>query len=140
MGTRFLATPEAGVSNGHKQRIVAAGGLDSTVVSGIFDLLMGLSWPGVQGRALRNGLTDRWLGREDELRAHLTEARAAFAPPEQTDDLDSTVLFAGMGVGRIDAVKPAAEVVLEVTSEAARTLRDWGSRVQEHVPQNALLG
>jgi nitronate monooxygenase len=136
MGTRFLATPEAPASAGHKQGIVAAEGPDSTAASGIFDILWGMSWPGVQARALRNELTGRWLGREDELRAHLPEVREQLAQAEATEDPAMSVLLAGMGVGRIAAVVPAAEVVRDVVSEATRFLQDWGSRVQKDEPRN----
>jgi NAD(P)H-dependent flavin oxidoreductase YrpB (nitropropane dioxygenase family) len=35
MGTRFLATAEAPISNGYKRAILAASGPDATVASGI---------------------------------------------------------------------------------------------------------
>jgi nitronate monooxygenase len=129
VGTRFLATPEAPASAAHKRAILAAGGADATVASGIFDTLWAKAWPGVQVRALRNKLTARWVGREDELHAHLVEAQATLQQAEAAGDPDEIALLAGEGVGRIHELKPAGQVVQDIVAEAAGILREWGMRV-----------
>jgi NAD(P)H-dependent flavin oxidoreductase YrpB (nitropropane dioxygenase family) len=127
VGTRFLATPEAPASTAHKRAILAASGDNATVASGIFDILWGEAWPGVQVRALRNKLTARWVGREDELRAHLAEAQTTFQQAE--DNPEETALLAGQGVGRIHELKPAEHVVQDMVAEAVEILHEWGMRV-----------
>lgn len=127
MGTRFLATPEAPISPAYKRAIVAAG-QGATVASGLFDLLWGFEWPGVRVRAIRNALTDRWAGREDELAAHLDEVRAECERAEREDDPRGMALLAGEGVGQIDAIQPAGAIVQSVAAEAERVLRAWGER------------
>jgi NAD(P)H-dependent flavin oxidoreductase YrpB (nitropropane dioxygenase family) len=129
MGTRFLATPEAPASPAHKHAILAARGPDATVASGIFDILWGREWPGVRVRALRNKLTARWVGREDELRAHLAEAQDRLQQAEAAVDPEEIGLLAGMGSGRIRDLKPAGQVVQDVIAEATQLLHDWGNRV-----------
>jgi NAD(P)H-dependent flavin oxidoreductase YrpB (nitropropane dioxygenase family) len=128
MGTRFLATPESPASAPHKRAILTAIGPDATVASEIFDILWGVPWPGVQVRALRNTLTERWVGREDELRARRAEAVVALQQAEATNDPEECGMLAGMGAGRIAELKPAGEIVRDVMAEAARILRAWGAQ------------
>jgi len=129
MGTRFLATPESPASESHKRAILAASGPEATVASGIFDIIWDSPWPGVQVRALRNKLTMRWVGREDDLRAHLAEAQITFEQANDTDDPEERALLAGGGVGRIHSLKPAGQVVRDIVAEAARILDEWGTLV-----------
>ncbi|MGD8710905.1 MAG: nitronate monooxygenase [Ectothiorhodospiraceae bacterium] len=111
VGTRFIATPEALAPESAKRRIVAAGG-DDTVRTTVFDIVRGYSWPApYTGRALRNGFTERWHGREAELRDSLATEQAAYREAVQRGDVDTAVVFAGEGVDGIHAVEPAAAVV-----------------------------
>jgi nitronate monooxygenase len=111
VGTRFIATPEALAPESAKRRIVAAGG-DDTVRTTVFDIVRGYSWPApYTGRALRNGFTERWHGREAELRDNLATEQAAYREAVQRGDVDTAVVFAGEGVDGIHAVEPAAAVV-----------------------------
>ncbi len=127
MGTRFLATPEAPVSAGYKQAILRAGP-SATVASGIFDILWDMQWPGVQARALRNRLTERWVAHDDELRAAREETLAAIHRAEDADDAEGFVVLAGMGAERIHELKPAAQIVHDMVAEAAAILHEWGAR------------
>lgn len=128
MGTRFLATPESPISPAYKRAILdTAPG--ETVASGIFDLLWSFEWPGVQVRAIRNTLTDRWAGHEAELVARLDEIRVAVEHAERADDPTGMALLAGQGAGLIHSIKPAGEIVREVAVEADRVLREWGARM-----------
>jgi nitronate monooxygenase len=99
------------------------------VASGIFDIIWDNPWPGVQVRALRNKLTMRWVGREDDLRAHLAEAQITLEQANDTDDPEERALLAGGGVGRIHSLKPAGQVVRDIVAEAARILDEWGTLV-----------
>jgi nitronate monooxygenase len=111
VGTRFIATPEALAPESAKRRIVAAGG-DDTVRTTVFDIVRGYSWPApYTGRALRNGFTERWHGREAELRDNLATEQAAYREAVQRGDVNTAVVFAGEGVDGIHAVEPAAAVV-----------------------------
>lgn len=128
MGTRFLATPEAPALPVHKQAILDAGP-GATVASGLFDVLWGREWPGVQVRAIRNGLAERWLGREEELRGAREAVSAAVERAEASGDRDGMPLLAGEGAGLIETLLPAGQVVRDTVAEAERILRAWGRRV-----------
>src|SRR5262245_19669899 len=128
MGTRFLATHEAPALAAHKRAILAARPSD-TLASGIFDILWGDEWPGVQTRAIQNQFTRRWLGREDELRMAIEELRRRRAKEGDDQNPDEMPLLAGVGAGLIHELKPASQVVREVVEEAQQVLRVWGARV-----------
>jgi nitronate monooxygenase len=117
MGTRFLASLEAPISDEYKARIIAArdGG---TVASKMWDLIWGQEWPGMMARALRNDFTLRWAGRENELAASLGPARAEFEAAGAAKDHNKTNLLAGEGSARIDSILPAGEIVRSVVAEA----------------------
>jgi len=123
MGTRFLATPECPASPRHKQAILdAAPG--ATVAGAVPDILWGDDWPGVQARAIRNALIDRWHGKEGALRERRDEALERLRQAEDGDDSDEIVLLAGMGCGRIGELLPAGEIVRATVEAAEQVLRD----------------
>jgi nitronate monooxygenase len=124
MGTRFLATPEADVHPGYAARLIAAGPAD-TVRTTLFDG----GWPDAAHRVLENSTYRRWVraGRppsgerpdEGEIVAELDglpiPRYSADEPRRATaGDIEAMCLYAGMGVGRIAAVEPAAEVVARI--------------------------
>lgn len=129
MGTRFLASVEAPISNEFKARIVAAkdGG---TVASKMWDMLWGQEWPGMMVRSLRNDLTLRWAGRENELAASLGPARADFLAAQASGDHSRINLLAGEGSSRIDSILPAAEIVRSIVAEAETALRTAAALVR----------
>lgn len=129
IGTRFLATPEAPVSNEHKAAILAARDGD-TVASKMWDLIWGQHWPGVQVRALRNDFTRRWAGRENELVMALDEARADFDRARETSDPKTLHFLAGEGSSRIDSIRPAAEIVRSIVEEAEAALSQASSLIR----------
>ncbi len=111
IGTALYATVEAEDSDAAKRRIVDAGPGD-TVRSVVYDLLRGPEWPpGYTGRSLRSALTDRWVGRIDELRAVLDAQRDAYERAAEIDDVSLRVVWAGEGSAAVDRIVPAAEVV-----------------------------
>lgn len=137
IGTRFLATTESTAHPLYKQKIVEAREGD-TVRSTIF----GYTWPNAPHRTLRTAFVEQWLGdqqrgneaRPDEPAVGETRIggeRVAvkrfmgFTPSvETTGDIESMPLYAGQGVGLIDEIKPAAEVVRELAKGARRALRN----------------
>jgi nitronate monooxygenase len=120
MGTRFVASPEAGSSEAYRAHIIEAGA-DSTVLTDTFDIATGLPWPaGVGGRAIRNAFTDRWHGRDDELRA----AIALGEGPIASDDPDEQARWAGPASAFVDHVEPAGDIVRRLVAETESVLRD----------------
>lgn len=125
LGTPFLGCPESLATEAMRRRVVGADGGD-TVTTGAFDMALGYPWPRrFEERVLRNELTDRWGGAEDELAAD-AGARAALASAIEGADPALAVLDAGQGVGLVTGVRPAATVVDELSSGAAGLLARWG--------------
>jgi nitronate monooxygenase len=123
VGTRFKATVEYGGSQAAKAAIVASDG-GNTRYDEIWDEACGLEWPNrVTGRALENRFSAEWSGRRGELRAKV----ASMAPFEfvtgLAQDPATEINWAGESAGMVDGIRPAAEIVGEVTREAERLLR-----------------
>lgn len=127
MGTRFLATPEAGNRPGALERLLAARTGD-TVLTEVFDLAKGMPWPpGILGRSVRNAFSDRWHGNEDALRSWSSEDRRAYRAAAA--DPDTGDLYAGDAVGLVGRAEPAADLVRRLAAEAEAVLRDRASVV-----------
>jgi NAD(P)H-dependent flavin oxidoreductase YrpB (nitropropane dioxygenase family) len=133
IGTRFLLTHEANVHPEWRRRIQAASET-ATVHSMLFDR----GWPDAPHRTLRNSTVRAWeqAGRpaspnrpgEDEVLAHAPDGRALYrygldAPVTgTTGDIEALALYAGQSAGIARHVLPAADIVAELTRDAARTL------------------
>jgi nitronate monooxygenase len=120
LGSAFLATPEAiEITDDHKDAIVSSDGED-TVFTRAYDIASGLPWPsGIGERVRRDAFTDEWTEREAELR----HRREEIAPAA------SRAILYGQSARFVDAVRPAAEVVLRVSGDAERILRERPSEL-----------
>jgi nitronate monooxygenase len=124
IGTALLATPEAVETfEPHKQRIVDSDGED-TVFTEVFDIMGGQPWPaGIAGRVHNNRFAREWQGRERELRERREELLPAHRAAYMKDP-DEMALHFGQGAGSVNAVRPAAEVVISICDEAEGILRE----------------
>jgi len=138
-GTVFLASAESFAHDYHKQRIVEAGP-GATVHTDLF----AINWPPHSPvRVLKNSVTEAaggklWGHRPDQLpREQIGDEegrplwRYSTDSPLRTTtgDLEAMALFAGDGVGRVSAVRPAAEIVARLMAEAIATIRADASRI-----------
>ena len=132
LGTRFLATAEAGVHDAYNAALIAATG-DDTVFTNCFDL----GWPYAMHRVLRNDTLTEWeaagcpqaphrpgegdvvfrRGGEDFLRYCDTPPM-----PGAEGSLLSACLYAGAGVGDIRSVEPAADLVARLAVDLRAAL------------------
>ena len=117
IGTRFLATPEAAISDAWKGAILAAG-TDATVHTAAFDQLWGHPWPGARVRAIRNDFTAAWDGQPDALAAQHAAVQGAVWRAERDDDPRLFALMAGTGAGQVRTLRPAGALVGELMAEA----------------------
>jgi nitronate monooxygenase len=123
IGTRFLATRESGVSDAQKARVIESSGAD-TVLTDVFDIAAGIPWPdGVSGRALRNPFSERWVGREDELRVWSAEHRDEYRRVDNSD-IEQKATWAGEAASFVREVESAGDVVRGLAAHAARVLGD----------------
>ena len=72
-------------------------------------------------RTLVNDFARRWTGREHDL-VNDQEAIRGFHAACADGDYSVAPVNAGQGVGTIDRVRPAAEVIADLSSEATRLL------------------
>jgi nitronate monooxygenase len=122
VGTRFWATPEALVSPRAHQRAVGASG-DNTYRTRVYDVVRRLDWPPEYNeRALSNPFVDGWHGNEAALLSSLPDAVSTYEAAVAAEDFDAAAILVGEAIGRIDAVRPAADVVVDMAAEADRIL------------------
>ena len=121
-GTRFLATLETPIQDGWKRAIVDAGGSE-TVYSKVIDIAFQAPWPEPAGvRAIRNRFLERWLGREEEVRATEGALGRQLAEARRQDEPEGMALMAGEVVGLIDDLPGAGDVVERIAREAEALL------------------
>ncbi len=131
IGTRFYASHEALGHATAKQAIAAASG-DETTRTTIFDAVRDLDWPvPYTGRALRNGFTARWHGREGELAAALAQERGVYRAAAAEGDVDTAVVWAGEAVDLIHGLESAGDLVRRIGDEAEAQLRSGARLVSE---------
>ncbi len=128
IGTRFIATPEARAVKGYKEALLVTPE-DGTVVS--------RSYTGKTCRVVRNEWTNYYDTHPDEVKAFPAQAIASMKAganhlghPDGTE-VDSAREFmpCGQGVGAIDSLIPAAELVEAMVAEAERAIdRLMGAR------------
>ncbi|WP_034594416.1 NAD(P)H-dependent flavin oxidoreductase [Hamadaea tsunoensis] len=142
VGTRFVATTESLAHDGYKARLVAADATGTTRTG-----LFGPDMPQFNPmRVLRNRVVREWADRTGEIPADTsdlpvigrTQLGGFLGGPDvlemhkfsnivpmaglTTGDLEEMALLSGQGVGLVDAVRPAAEVIAELTEQAITML------------------
>ena len=123
VGTCLLACAEAATTPGARDKVLAADETD-TVLTRVFDVAQGIGWPeAFAGRALRNGFTDAWHGREAELAAD-PAARRRLADARKAGDYDTAFVYAGQAVALVRQSLPAAQVVRSLGEGAASLLAE----------------
>jgi nitronate monooxygenase len=140
-GTAFLASTESFAHDYHKQRLVTAEPGD-TVHTDLFVI----NWPkGAPVRVLKNSETEAagdklWgydpdrmpleiIGHDSGAPIHRRDTNSPLRAT--TGDLEAMALYAGDGVARITAIRPAAEIVEDMMSGAIAALRDNAARIRD---------
>ncbi|MEA3217024.1 MAG: nitronate monooxygenase [Acidimicrobiia bacterium] len=130
MGTLFTAVVEADeMSAGHKEAVVLSDGRD-TVRSKVFDIMNArafgdLPWPSEVGfRVKRNAFLDEWLGREMELSQCAGDLAETYVNAFRTGDTARAPFIYGEAAGQITAVRPAADAIAAICSDAEQLIRE----------------
>jgi len=122
VGTRFIATPEAHAVPGYKDALLRTGE-DGTVIS--------RGYTGKTCRVVRNDYTQYWEEHPSELQPFpmqflrsMEDGANHLGQGEETDGIDAAKEFwpAGQGVGAIDELVPARELVQRFVDEAEAAL------------------
>lgn len=115
-GTRFMATPEANVSEGYKQAVLRAGVSDTRTVGRGLGMI----------RVIVNTFAERMLALEEQGTDIEIRKDAFMASSLKMAAFDGNVedgkLEAGQSAGLVDRVMPAGDVVTEIASEYAQAL------------------
>ncbi|KAJ8522730.1 hypothetical protein ONZ45_g696 [Pleurotus djamor] len=125
LGTRFLLTPESLYTPSQRQALLDAK-TSSTVRTLAFDVARGtLGWPaGVDGRGLRNlTVEDFENGRPAD------EIKSLFKQAQQEGNRERMLVWAGTGVGDMDSIKPAKDLVEELHNECVERIRAAASYI-----------
>ncbi|RDB20877.1 Nitronate monooxygenase [Hypsizygus marmoreus] len=120
LGTRFLLSPESLYSNTQRQAIITARTASSVRTMAFDHARNTLGWPeGIDGRALRNSTVEDF-----EKGVDIDIMRRKFVEGVKNDDPDRILVWAGAGVGLMNRIQPAKEIVEELDQECSRSLRD----------------
>ena len=116
MGTRFIATPESGVVEGHRTMIAGAG-IDRIVVSSAMN--------GVPANWIRDSLEEAGLGDE--------EIRGPKIPMPEGVRAWRDIYSAGQSVALIEQIEPVEDLTARLTAEfnAAAPWSDWRARLAD---------
>lgn len=129
VGTRLWASREALASPRAQQRAVGACG-DDTMRTRVYDAVRQLDWPApYTARVLRNLFTERWHGRDDELRG-LPDVVGQFRSAVTEEDFTVANIFVGEVVGLIADIEPAGEIVRSMAGGAIEILRRFAAGAQ----------
>jgi nitronate monooxygenase len=125
IGTRFWASEEAIVGSDLQQAAIAATG-DDTLRSSVIDMVRSVGpWPvRYDLRTLRSETTDRWHGREEELRRTIHSEVEKYAQAAKKGDARVVSGIVGEAIGMIHDVRPARQIIDALVSKAEAILRD----------------
>jgi nitronate monooxygenase len=134
LGTRLWASQESIGMQQFKDRLVAATSCDDVVRTTCFDWIQNTysaaPWPEPFDSvgALRNQTSATWEGRADELALELQTKDSVLVADYRRackeGNADIALVHAGEGVGLIDAIEPAYDIVTRISNEAADVIRN----------------
>jgi nitronate monooxygenase len=124
MGSRFWASAEALVHPDLQKAVVSATG-DDTLRSKVIDVARGIyDWPERYNlRTIRNQTTDRWHGKEDQLRTAGKAEVERYAKAAAAGNATIASSLIGEAVGLIHDVRPAAKILADIVREAETILQ-----------------
>jgi enoyl-[acyl-carrier protein] reductase II len=124
LGTRFLASREAPVSEEWKQAITKAKSEDSIKVEVLNDIS---PLPGTVGfhtvlRSLHTPFVDEWSAKREDARRDRDRLRAHILSTHQAGRLHETLLMAGQTAGGIIEILPVTEIMQRLIAETEAAL------------------
>src|SRR3989454_3810262 len=133
VGTRFVASEEAGALPDYVDKLIAADAKD-TILTEAFST----NWPNAPHPVLRSsvGAVGRFQGDvvgetaqpwAPEVRVPIRRGDSIVADRTTTGEIDAMPLWAGESVGGVKRLQPAGEIVRELADEAEALLRTWGT-------------
>lgn len=133
VGTRFLASMEATISDGYKQAILAAASQDAVKFDALNDLLPS---PGTKGygtvlRSVRTPFIDELQARPELARGDRDRQLEKFRTSIRAGNVHEVMPTAGQSAGGIHEVLPAAEIVHRMILEAESALSKFAQPLRQ---------
>ncbi len=125
IGTRFLASEEAPVSEVWKQMIIEAASEDAVKFLAWNDIMPPMRSGGYETslRAIRTPFIDHWQQHRDEAKQEAERLREEMLDAIQRGKQHELVPGAGQSAGLIADILPAAEIVRQMVTEAEQALK-----------------
>jgi enoyl-[acyl-carrier protein] reductase II len=126
IGTRFLASREAPISNVWKQMIVGAASEDAVKFYAWNDIMPPLRSGGYKTslRAIRTPFIDHWQQHRDEAKKEAERIRAEMLDAIQQGKQYELVPGAGQSAGLVNDILPAGDIVRKMVAEAEEALKE----------------
>ena len=123
IGTRFLASVEAPISETWKQAIIAAESEDAIKVEVWNDIFpRGTGAYETVPRAIRTPFIEKWQKSREVAKRESERLRAEVISAIQQGKMEEFIPWAGQTVGLVHDILPAAEIVKRIVAEAEETL------------------
>jgi enoyl-[acyl-carrier protein] reductase II len=125
VGTRFLASEEAGADAGWKRRIVGIEPEDAVrfeTWSAFMPARPGPGYDGVVPRVIRTDFVAEWEQRSDAARDEAERLRTEVMTAIGEGRAHELTPFTGQSAGLVHDVRPAAEIIRAMVEEAERAL------------------
>ncbi len=124
IGTRFLASKEAPISEKWKQAILSSESEDAIKVEFWNDIFPANPKAyNVTSRAIRTPFIEEWQTQRDAAKEKAEDLRGAISTAMKQNRMEEFVPWAGQTVGLIDEILPAAEIVRKIASQSEEVLR-----------------
>lgn len=123
LGTRYLCTPEANVSDGYRQALIeASDGGQNTQRTRVYDTLRGTEWPvGYGGRGVLNAsFRDHEKGMSVEENTRLYNEAVEKGDQGWGEQAGRITTYGGTGVGLIKDIKSASEITAELIEDCRK--------------------
>jgi nitronate monooxygenase/enoyl-[acyl-carrier protein] reductase II len=125
VGTRFLASREAPLTDEYQRLITEAASEDAAKFDALNDFLPS---PGTRGygtvvRTIRTPFVDQWQAQRELARRDATRLREEFLTAVREGRVHELLPTAGQSAGGIHEVLPAAEIMRRMVSEAETALK-----------------
>lgn len=127
IGTRFLASVEAPISDMWKKAIVSANSEDTVKVEVWNDIFprRAAAYDTVP-RAIRTPFIEKWQKSRDAAQRDAERLRAEVLSAIQQGRMEEFIPWAGQTVGLVHEVLPAAEIVKRIVADAEENLKQAG--------------
>ena len=120
LGTRFLASPEAPISDEWRRAILAAASEDTMKVDALNDIrpLPGTAGYGTVLRSIRTPFMEAWQEKREEARANRERLNREMQAATEAGRRHEVLLTAGQTAGGIKDVLPVAQIMRRMMAEA----------------------